>query len=429
MGKAKRIKKAGTRESKPGKASSHGHVRRKAAGELEQRVQERTTELTETVQRLQDEGPAHVGRGETLNERSRLLEAFFRHSVTPLVILDRNFNFIRVNETYAKACRKDESEFPGHNHFEFYPHAENQAIFENVVRTKKPYQAFAKPFSFPDHPEWGLTYWNWTLTPLLDGAGQVEFLVFALEDVTERKRAEDQLRALNEALERRTAQLRQLASELTLTEQRERRRLALILHDHLQQLLVGAKMRVEMLESRLQQSDMPEHIRQVAEILGESIEASRSLTAELSPPILYEAGLAAALEWLGRQMQDKHGLAVEIEANPDTPIDPHDQSISVLLFQSVRELLFNIVKHARAKSAQVRLSWLDGEMIQIVVADQGVGFDLARLGAEGASGGFGLFSIRERLQMMGGRLKVDTAAGRGTRVTLVAPIHAATRLS
>ena len=118
------------------------------------------------------------------------MEAFFRHSFDCLVFLDKDFNFIRVNEAYARACGRDVSEFPGHNHFEFYPDEENEAIFREVVRTKTPYQAVAKPFTFPDHPEWGTTYWDWTLVPILDAAGEVEFLVFSLDDVTRRKQSE-----------------------------------------------------------------------------------------------------------------------------------------------------------------------------------------------------------------------------------------------
>jgi PAS domain S-box-containing protein len=127
---------------------------------------------------------------EALIEQSRVLEAFYKYTITSIVFLDKNFNFIRVNEAYARACQRDASEFPGHNHFEFYPDEENLAIFRKVVETKVPYHAFAKPFSFPDHPEWGVTYWDWTLTPILDNAGEVELLVFSLNDVTERKKAE-----------------------------------------------------------------------------------------------------------------------------------------------------------------------------------------------------------------------------------------------
>ena len=125
-----------------------------------------------------------------LAEQARTLEAFFKHTITPLIILDRAFNFIRVNEAYAQACQRDISEFAGHNHFELYPDDDNRRIFEQVVATKMPYEAVAKPFSFPDHPEWGLTYWDWTLVPLLDQKGEVEFLVFSLRDVTRRHQAE-----------------------------------------------------------------------------------------------------------------------------------------------------------------------------------------------------------------------------------------------
>jgi len=131
-----------------------------------------------------------ANRTAALRETSRLLEAFFQHSFDCLVFLDKDFNFIRANEAYARACQRDASEFPGHNHFEFYPHEENEAIFREVVRTKTPYQAVAKPFTFPDHPEWGTTYWDWTLVPILDAAGEVEFLVFSLDDVTRRKQSE-----------------------------------------------------------------------------------------------------------------------------------------------------------------------------------------------------------------------------------------------
>ncbi len=136
----------------------------------------------------------HMKSDKAIREQSKILEAFFTSTITPLVFLDRNFNFVIVNEAYANACQRDISEFPGRNHFEFYPHEENEAIFRQVVETKTPYQAFAKPFSFPDHPERGVTYWDWTLTPLLDDKREVELLVYSLEDVTEQKQAEDAFR-------------------------------------------------------------------------------------------------------------------------------------------------------------------------------------------------------------------------------------------
>jgi PAS domain S-box-containing protein len=136
-----------------------------------------------------------------MREQARQLQAFFAHSLTPFVLLDRNFNFLQVNEAYARACQRQVWEFLGRNHFELYPHEENQAIFTEVVRTKTPYQAVAKAFEFPDHREWGLTYWDWSLTPILDEAGEIDFLVFSLKDVTEQVHAEEERRRLVDILE------------------------------------------------------------------------------------------------------------------------------------------------------------------------------------------------------------------------------------
>ncbi len=146
----------------------------RANDELEKRVEERTAEL---------------------QQQSRFLEAFFHHSIDGLVFLDKEFNFIRVNEAYARGTGRAVGDFPGRNHFEIYPHEENHAIFQEVVRTCTPYMAIARPFVFPDHPEWGVTYWDWSLVPVLDAEGEVDFLVFGLRDVTKRKRTEQELHA------------------------------------------------------------------------------------------------------------------------------------------------------------------------------------------------------------------------------------------
>ncbi|MDO8500570.1 MAG: PAS domain-containing protein [Gemmatimonadaceae bacterium] len=131
-------------------------------------------------------------------EQSRILDSFFKHVQTCLVILDRHFNFIRVNDAYAKAYGRDVSAFAGRNHFELYPSDELKAAFERAVQTKEPFQAFATPFTFPDHPGWGVTHWDLRLVPILDDRGEVEFLVFSLNDVTDRVQAQEAVRQSEE---------------------------------------------------------------------------------------------------------------------------------------------------------------------------------------------------------------------------------------
>lgn len=139
-------------------------------------------------------------RQKTLEEKSRLLEAFFENTLTLIALLDKDFNFIRVNQAYACADERDVSKFPGYNHFEFYP-SDAKVIFEEVVRTKKPYQTFARPFVYADHPEREVTYWDWTLVPILGKSGEVELLIFSLINVSERMRLEQTKERLTSILE------------------------------------------------------------------------------------------------------------------------------------------------------------------------------------------------------------------------------------
>ena len=217
--------------------------------------------------------------------------------------------------------------------------------------------------------------------PVRDAEGKITCWVGVNLDITERKKGEEELRRAKVELEQRVRertaelaararQLRALAGELTLSEQRERRRMAKVLHDHLQQLLVAAKYRVAIL-GRTGDELLEQATREVEELLDESIVASRSLTTELSPPILHEAGLNAGLEWLARRMAEKQGLFVDLSLEADAPALAED--VKILLFESVRELLFNAVKHSRTRSAAVSSRLVDGHL-QVLVIRPGCGF-------------------------------------------------------
>ncbi len=273
---------------------------------------------------------------------------------------------------------------------------------------------------------------EWYNSSLLDESGKSRSILSLVLDVTARKHAEAELKLLNEMLERRVAertaeaeqraaQLRALASELTLAEQRERQRLAQVLHDGLQQILVSAKFQLALM-ARSHDETALDLASAVGKLVDDALETSRSLTADLSPPILWQSGLGPALGWLAEWMRDRHGLDVKL-TTPEH-IEPIPQEITFLLFQATRELLFNAVKHAGVKEVLVELSARSGR-IQVAVSDKGRGFDPNQLrGAGGTIGGFGLFSIRERLHHMGGLMEIDSTPGGGCRIILVVPVPA-----
>jgi signal transduction histidine kinase len=210
-------------------------------------------------------------------------------------------------------------------------------------------------------------------------------------------------------------QLRRLASELSLTEQRERRAIATDLHDHIGEALAVMRMKLVQLQGNAVFSGLDGGIAEILTLLEKTIAYTRTLTFEISPPILYQLGVRAAVEWLAEQMKTKHGITIRLEADGDPTLSDENKA---LLFSCVRELLMNVVKHAGVQEASIQISGGQG-CAEIVVEDHGMGFDLkAKEECSCRDCGFGLFSVRERLRVMGGDVVIVTAPGRGTKVTL-----------
>ncbi|MBN2591825.1 MAG: PAS domain S-box protein [Sedimentisphaerales bacterium] len=510
---------------------------RKARDELDLKVHQRTTELAQTISILQKEIKDRIAAQAQLRERIKVLDAFFAYTITPLVILDRDFNFIRVNKAYADSCQKNINEFEGHNHFEFYPNEENEGIFKQVVMTKKPYQALARPFSFPDHPEAGVTYWNWTLVPILDNDGQVEFLVFSLMDVTKRKmtelalmESEENYRSLvefspesvcviaeekivfvnasamkllkannpeevigksllefihpdfvnsfredmkllleknkrirpreikfvfpdgsleeietsatsvihqgkqgilimlHDITERKKAEdeirrnhqeLRALSARLQLAEEQERRKIAQDLHDSIGQILAFSGRELKKLQKSVPE-DAAKTIKEIAQQLDLAITQTRTLSFDLSPGILYDLGFEVAVEDLVDKISKERKIQCLFK-DCEKP-KPLTDEVKVLLYRSIRELLINAIKHSRATIVKVSLLRLKSN-IHIMVEDDGKGFDVSiQNDISTKRKGFGIFSIRERLNHIGGKLEIESAKGRGTKAVLIAPL-------
>ena len=246
-------------------------------------------------------------------------------------------------------------------------------------------------------------------------------------DITVRRQAEDALRELTGTLETqvtrrtrqlelRTRQLQKLAVELSDAEDKERRRLAELLHDDLQQTIAAAKFHLGLLSNRVKHDPMQHAVsKQIDQLLADAIQKSRDLSHELSPPVLYRGTLPEALEWLAGQVQTKHGLAVHVDVRGE--VSPKSETIKTLLYKAAQELLFNVVKHAGVKEARLRLRRC-GVRLYLTVSDRGRGFNPREIKD---AAGFGLLNLRERSESLGGRMKIHSAEGHGSIFVVAIP--------
>ena len=274
-----------------------------------------------------------------------------------------------------------------------------------------------------------------------DAEGQPIQILGTAQDITDRKqneqsrmeREEESHRAeqrWTELLERKVTErtgevsksrsrLRALASQLTLVEQRERQRIAGELHDYLGQLLALGRIKLGQAKHGEMTPRSRNIIKESDDILAQALTYTRSLVAELSPPILRESGLPEAIKWLAEQMT-RRNMTIAVDCDMDLRSVNEDQS--VLLFQSARELLINVSKHAGTPHASISL-WVKDNLLYLCVADEGVGFTSTDTSADGKATKFGLFSIRERMEDLGGSISIESAPGQGTKITLIVPLE------
>jgi PAS domain S-box-containing protein len=255
----------------------------------------------------------------------------------------------------------------------------------------------------------------------------VDDVVGFVLDLSERKRAEAEAR-------RNQEHLRDVAAELMIAEERERRRIATVLHDSIVQMLALAKLKIDSARRATTGGNgsgrgngsshgpgaADPRLTEAYDLVDQAITQARTLTADISPPVLYELGLGPAIQWLGDRMRDDHALVFEFQG--DRQRLPISEETRIVLFQAVRELMVNVVKHAAASTCRVRIGRDEqAGTLEIVVEDDGCGYR-APAAPDYSKGGFGLFNIRQRLERLGGSMRIEPRAGGGTAVTLTAPL-------
>jgi PAS domain S-box-containing protein len=321
-------------------------------------------------------------------------------------VLDASANTIFLNRRMAEMLGRPAKAVYGRPIFDFMNGDGLQACQEKLHQLRR---GVAQQHECEFVRKDGQRFWALVGTrPLVDAHGHFDGVLAAVADITDRKHSEQALR--------------QLASELTLAEERERRRMANDLHDAVGQSVAITLARLE----QVRQAHSPERtekaLDEVRHMLEQIAGQVSAMVFDLSPPTLYMIGLEAAVRGLAQDLSERHRVRVTVaEDGREKPLTDDSR---VFLFRAVRELLINVVKHAQAQRATVSIR-REGDHIRIDVNDNGIGIDMKTApGNDQGVGGFGLFSVRERLTYLGGRLAIRDTSGKGTRVTLWAPLAA-----
>ncbi|MGZ8365573.1 MAG: PAS domain S-box protein [Nitrospira sp.] len=393
--------------------------------------------LVGTVQDITERKEAEAA----LRESEARFRNVFEHAATGIAIANLDGNFVQCNPAFCAMLGYTEDELR-HVHFSKLVHAEDRGA--NVEKSLK---LIAEEFSHYEienryvHKNGELVWVRKFISLARDHKRRAKYVLVLVTDITQRLNAEQALRAaqgrlqrwnqdLEQAVNVKTAELTQseerlraLTTELNLAEQRERKRLATELHDHLQQMLVLGKLKLGAGKRLTVELPAVEKImKETDDVFSDALTYTRTLVSELSPTVLHMHGLAAGLKWLGEHMK-RHDQTVTVNV-PDSEGRQLPEDQVLLLFQSARELLINSSKHAGTGEATVSMEHRDGNL-SITVSDNGAGFDPAAVGTPSSSGissRFGLFSVQERMKALGGSFTVQSAPGQGTTATLTLPL-------
>ena len=425
------------------KSSQYNRLREKAERMVD-RARQSEFEGSADVLELIDELNVHQVELEIQNEELKraqqefsdlhqeYVELYYDFAPCGYLTLTPNGIISRINRTGLVMLRCEKKRIQEQPFWSFVDTGSERDYFEaraNLAKTKTPQRLEMKLL-----PETGPSFWvQADIRPDLCENEEIRQLRMTLVDVSERVAAEKKLVALNAALEERVQErterlekysekLRRLTLAISEAENQERKRIATLLHDDLQQLLAGIRFHLQI----VQRDGADEKLREekldyIRTLVDESIHKTRVLSQELNPPVLNQSGLSAALKWLAGNMKERHGFEVTVEFDGSTGHDSHPASS--ILFHAVKELLFNSFKHSGAKRANIELK-RENNVLKIVVSDRGNGCDMRKIEKKQETGtAFGLFKIAERVESSGGKFELETAPGQGCRATVQMPVE------
>jgi PAS domain S-box-containing protein len=363
-------------------------------------------------------------------EALRMSEEKFRtlHALSPIaIVLNRldNGQFLESNQALWEMTGYTEEEFRSLTYWDITPieYQDMEAKQLELLHTVGRYGPYEKEYIRKDGSRFPV---------LLSGVrikdpGGTDLIYSVIQDITELKAKEQALRELNATLEDKVAQrtaelqyrarqLQKLALELSQAEERERRRIAVILHEDLQQQIAGVRFHVNLLKDQGPDDRRRAQVDRVDELLKEVIEKSRSLSRDLSPTVLHMNDLAEALQWLVNRVQAQQGLTTHLRVKGEMVLS--SEALAIFLFRAAQEMLLNVVQHAGVRDAALRGRRM-GRYLSLAVVDRGRGFDPQELKE---TSGMGLFGIRERVELLGGRLTIKSAKGQGSTLRIVVPV-------
>ncbi len=387
---------------------------------LEKLVEERTSELTKVNRQLQAEIVERRRTEIALRESEVRFRTIFEGAPIGIGLWGLEGKFLEGNPALTEMLGYSLEELRQLDPDELSPPEDlvaRQLFFEEILKGRREFFEREGRCRRKD----GNFIWIWAhVSPIKGADGKILFALVMLKDITQEKQVQAEISAYQQ-------RLRSLASELSLTEERERRRLAADLHDHIGQVLALAQIKLGELSQEASSADSLATVSEIREFIGQAIHYTRSLTFELGLPVLYDLGLEAAVEWLADQFHDRHGLDIQVQQ--DGQPKPLGEAASVLIFRVLRELLTNVVKHSQATRVEISVT-RNGDYLSLEVSDNGIGFDAIEIGTKpDRARGYGLFSVRERLNHLGGYLEVASMPGQGTSATIVVPLDKSEMLS